>query len=315
MRPPFLSILPALSKVSDLYIKAEQAPADTLNGWSLADRDPRVIEQLMPWWEWLYHYYFRVTTDGWEHVSRTEKALYVGSHNGGMAAPDMFMMMTDWFWRFGTERPMYGLMHPKVWQVMPILARMAVQGGALRAHPRTAIAALRSGASVLVYPGGIQDVFRPYPLRHDIHFNGRQGFIKLALREEVPIVPAISCGAHETLIVLTDIYPQVQAVRQQFGLPWLLGIDPEVCPIYLGIPWGIAVGPLPHIPFPTSIHTRVCPAIVFDRYGPDAAKDEDYVNDCYEQVRSLMQTALDKLVKELMKPTKMNLSTPNLSTF
>jgi 1-acyl-sn-glycerol-3-phosphate acyltransferase len=299
MRPPFLSIVPALKTVSELYAKAQQTPSNQLNGWTLLDRDSQVIEQLMPWWGWLYHYYFRVSTDGWEHICPNTKALYVGSHNGGMAAPDMFMMMMDWFWRFGPERPMYGLMHPKVWQVMPTLARLAVQGGALQAHPKTAIAALRSGASVLVYPGGIQDVFRPYPLRHDIHFNGRQGFIKLALREGVPIIPAISSGAHETFMVLADIYPQVQAARQELGLPWLFGIDPEVCPIYLGLPWGIAIGPLPHIPLPVRIHTRVCPPITFERYGPDAAQDNNYVDECYETVRCAMQTALDQLVKTL----------------
>jgi 1-acyl-sn-glycerol-3-phosphate acyltransferase len=299
MRPPFLSVVPALKTVSELYANVEQMPSNQFQGWLLSDRDPQVIEQLMPWWGWLYHYYFRVSTDGWEHVSPSTKTLYVGSHNGGMAAPDMFMMMMDWFWRFGPERPMYGLMHSKVWQVMPVLAQLAVQGGALRAHPKTAIAALRSGASVLVYPGGIQDVFRPYPQRHDIHLNGRQGFIKLALREEVPIVPAVSCGAHETFMVLTDIYPQVQALRQQLGLPWLFGIDPEVCPIYLGLPWGIAVGPLPHVPIPTRIHTRVCPPIVFERYGPDAAQDEAYVNECYEKVRHVMQNSLNSLVETL----------------
>lgn len=299
MRPSFLSIFPALHTVSNLYFKAERLSANTLKGWSLAERDPRVIEQLMPWWEWLYRYYFRVSTDGWEHVCAVDQALYVGSHNGGMVAPDMFMTMVDWFWRFGPNRPIYGLMHPKVWQVMPVLARLAVQGGAVQAHPKMAIAALRSGASVLVYPGGIQDVFRPYQHRHNIHLNGRQGFIKLALREAVPIIPVISCGAHETFIVLTDIYPQLQALQQQLGIPWPFGIDPEVCPIYLGLPWGVAVGPLPHIPVPVPIHTRICPPIMFERYGADAAKDEDYVKSCYAKVRHQMQLALDTLVKEL----------------
>jgi 1-acyl-sn-glycerol-3-phosphate acyltransferase len=299
MRPHFLSIFPALNTVSNLYLEAEQQSADTLRGWSLKERDPHIIAQLMPWWEWLYHYYFRVSTDGWEHVPTVDNALYVGSHNGGMMAPDMFMTMVDWFWRFGLQRPIYGLMHPKVWQGIPVLARLAVQAGAVQAHPKMAIAALRSGASVLVYPGGIQDVFRPYNRRHDIHLNGRQGFIKLALRESVPIIPVISCGAHETFMVLTDIYPQLQALQQQFGAPWLFDIDPEVCPIYLGLPWGVAVGPLPHVPLPVSIHTRVCPPVVFERYGADAAQDENYVNACYETVHHLMQSALNSLVKEL----------------
>jgi 1-acyl-sn-glycerol-3-phosphate acyltransferase len=299
MQPNFLSFIPALRDVSKLYLNAAQAPANTFQGWSLQDRDPHVIEQMMPWWEWLYHYYFRVSSDGWEHVPSSGKMLIVGSHNGGIAAPDMFMMMLDWFQRFGPERLVYGLMHPKVWQVFPDLARLAVQGGALRAHPKNAIAAFRHNASVLVYPGGIQDVYRPYPLRHKIHFYGRQGFIKLALREEVPIIPAISCGAHETFMVLTDVYPQLK-VLHEMGLPWLFDVDPEVCPIYLGLPWGLAVGPLPNIPFPSKIHTRVCAPIVFERYGPKATQDSDYVKACYDQVCRLMQAELDQLAQEVL---------------
>jgi 1-acyl-sn-glycerol-3-phosphate acyltransferase len=298
MQPSFLSVIPALRNVSELYLKAAQAPADTFEGWSLHDRNPRVIEQMMPWWEWLYHYYFRVKSDGWEHIPSSGKVLLVGSHNGGIAAPDMFMMMLDWYRRFGAERLVYGLMHQKVWQVFPDLARLAVQGGALRAHPKTAIAAFRQNASVLVYPGGIQDVYRPYPMRHKIHFNGRQGFIKLALREEVPIVPAIACGAHETFMVLSDVYPQIK-VLNQMGLPWPMDIDPEVCPIYLGLPWGLAIGPVPHIPLPTSIQTRVCAPIVFERYGVEAAGDSEYVKACYDKVCQVMQEELDQLAKEV----------------
>ncbi|MGB8698925.1 MAG: lysophospholipid acyltransferase family protein [Thermosynechococcaceae cyanobacterium] len=296
MQPHFLSFLPAFQRVVALYLKAAQAPSHRLQGWSLQDRDPRIIEQLMPWWAWHYHHYFRVVSDGWQQIPSSGPFLFVGSHNGGLASPDMFMTMYDWFRRFGIERPVYGLMHPKVWQAFPELARLATQGGALQAQPKMAIAALRKGASVLVYPGGIQDVFRPHPLRHSIHFNGRQGFIKLALREEVPIIPVISCGAHDTLLVLTDLYPQVQMLRQQFNLPWFLGIDPEVFPLYLGLPWGISLGPLPNIPLPAPIHTRICRPIIFERYGPDACHDKGYVDDCYRQVCESMQMELDQLV-------------------
>ncbi|MFN6571026.1 lysophospholipid acyltransferase family protein [Dendronalium sp. ChiSLP03b] len=268
----------------------------TKPGWSLDERDPKFIQSLMPLIGFLYHYYFRVQTSGWHHIPTQEKVLLVGSHNGGLAAPDMVMMMYDWFRRFGVERPVYGLMHPKVWQVSLPLAQLVVKAGAIVAHPKMAYAALRSGASVLVYPGGAEDVFRPHHLRNKIYFAGRQGFIKLALRENVPIVPVISCGAHDTLIVLADLYKVVQQLHE-WGMPWLLGIDPEVFPIYLGLPWGLALGPLPNIPFPVSINTRVCSPIVFERYGREAASDRQYVNECYELVVSQMQQELDCLVK------------------
>ncbi|MCC5628713.1 acyltransferase family protein [Nostoc sphaeroides CHAB 2801] len=265
-------------------------------GWSLDERDPKFIESLMPLLGFFYDYYFRVQTSGWDNIPPQEKVLLVGSHNGGLAAPDMGMMMYDWFRRFGVEQPVYGLMHPKAWQVSPPLAQLAAKAGAIIAHPKMAYTALRSGASVLVYPGGAEDVFRPHYLRNKIYFAGRQGFIKLALRENVPIVPVISWGAHDTLIVLADCYKIVQQLHE-WGMPWLLGIDPEVFPIYLGLPWGLAIGPLPNIPLPMSMYTQVCPQIVFQRYGSEAASDRHYVNECYELVVSQMQQELDRLVK------------------
>jgi 1-acyl-sn-glycerol-3-phosphate acyltransferase len=265
-------------------------------GWSLDQRDPRFIESLMPIIGWFYDHYFRVQTSGWEHISPQEKVLFVGSHNGGLASPDMVMMIYDWFRRFGLEQPVYGLMHPKVWEVTPPIAQLVAKMGAIIAHPKMAYAALRSGASVLVYPGGAEDVFRPYTLRNKIYFAGRQGFIKLALREKVPIVPVISSGAHDTLIVLTECYNFMQQLHQ-LGMPWLFGIDPVVFPIYLGLPWGLSLGPLPNIPLPVTIHTRVCPPIKFERYGRDAASDRNYVNECYELVVNQMQQELDELIK------------------
>jgi 1-acyl-sn-glycerol-3-phosphate acyltransferase len=266
-------------------------------GWSLEERDPAMIERLIPYWEWFYRYYFRVQTDGWHHIPLQGKVLLVGSHNGGLAAPDMFMMMYDWFRRFGTQRLAYGLMHPCVWKVNPEVAKLAVKAGAIQAHPKMAIAALHQGASVLVYPGGAQDVFRPHQQRHKIQLLGRKGFIKLALREKVPIVPVISWGAHDTLIVLGDCYQQAKQLHE-WGMPWLFDIDPEVFPIYLGVPWGISLGPLPNLPLPVAICTRVCAPIFFEQYGRAAASDRSYVDECYEQVCQQMQEELDRLSQE-----------------
>jgi len=288
----------ALKVVFDLWLQATFAPSNAFNGWSLEDRNPQVIQQLMPMLDWLYYDYFRAQTSGWENVPSSGKLLLIGSHNGGLAAPDMYMIMHDWYQRFGVDRPTYALMDSTIWKAMPGLGRLATQMGALRTHPKMARAALRRDATLLIYPGGAQDVFRPYSERHKIYFHGRRGFIKLALQTETPIVPVISWGAHSSLIVLADFYPQIQKLHQQ-GLPWLFGIDPEVFPVYLGLPWGIAFGPLPNIPFPVQVHTRVCPPIVFKRYGHKAAQDTDYVDECYRHVKTSMQQALDQLRQDV----------------
>lgn len=292
-----VSTIESAKVLAELFLKASVANVNTLTGWSLDDRNPQIIEQLMPFVGWVYRNYFRVQTDGWEHIPKTGKMLLIGSHNGGLAAPDTMMMTYDWFRQFGTDRLAYAVMEPKVWQALPGVARLAAQVGAIQPHPDVVRAALRRDAAVLIYPGGSKDVFRPHSLRNKIYFHGHKGFIKLALQEEAPIIPFISHGAHSTLIVLADIYPQLQQLHK-WGMPWLAGFDPGVFPIYLGLPWGIGVGPLPNIPLPVPIHTRVCPPILFERYGQEAARDRQYVEQCYDRVCQQMQQELDRLVQE-----------------
>ncbi|NJR69056.1 MAG: acyltransferase family protein [Synechococcales cyanobacterium CRU_2_2] len=273
----------------------EPSPQPPPDPW-LGRRRVEFIQQCLPLWEWLYRHYFRVETQGWQHVPPAgQSALFVGSHNGGLASPDTVMMMVDWFRRFGPERPIYGLMHPKVWQASPPLAAIAEWCGAIEAQPKLAIAALQSGASVLVYPGGSRDVFRPHRDRGKIQLAGHQGFIKIALRQQVPIIPVISSGAHDTLIVLEDLYPLVKQLNQ-WGMPWLMGIDPEVFPVYLGLPWGLGIGPIPNLPLPVPIKTQVCAPIMFEWYGREAAQDRSYVQNCFERVQQEMQQALDRLM-------------------
>ncbi|MFW6358584.1 MAG: lysophospholipid acyltransferase family protein [Chroococcales cyanobacterium] len=251
----------------------------------------------MPIIEWFYTHYFRVQTEGWENMPPSGKMLLVGSHNGGMASPDTSMFLYDWCRHFGCSRPVYALMHPSAWKI-PVLSQQAAQAGAVMAHPKMATEALKRDAAVLVYPGGAQDMFRPYTERDKIYFAGRKGFIKLALRENAPIVPLISYGAHDTIIVLGDLYEQVEYLHKM-GFPWKLDADTGVFPIYLGLPWGIGIGPILNFPLPHPIHTRVCKPIIFDRYGREASRDRNYVDQCYQRVCCEMQQELDNLIERV----------------
>ncbi len=290
----FFALFSALRAAGEVMTRKNER-SELLDGWSLDVRDPSVLARMMPLMRWFYDYYYRVRTGGWEHIPAGEPVMFVGSHNGGLPAPDMHMLLYDWCDRFGTEKPLYGLMSPKIWDVMPPIARVAAEMGAVQAHPKMALAALNRQASIVIYPGCVQDVFRPYHQRHRIYFHNRKGFIKLAIKKGVPIVPMISYGAHSTFVVLADIYPQMKSLHE-WGMPWIFGVDPEAFPIYLGFPWGLAFGPLPHIPPPLQIHTRICPPIRFERTGAAALKDSSYVDACFRQVKSQMQRSLDELV-------------------
>ena len=261
-------------------------------------RDPEVIRRMMPLWGWLYRHYFRVETSGWQHVPPSGQVMFVGSHNGGLASPDLPMFLYDWFRRFGTERKVFGLAHRRVWDVFPVLSQLAAAAGAIPFYPRNALAVLEAGDSLLVYPGGGQDAFRPHHLRGRICLEGRTGFLRLAIWYGLPIIPLISWGSHDTLYVLEDFYAAFSTLHK-WGMPWLFGHDPVVMPLYLGLPWGLALGPLPNIPLPAKIHTRVCAPIRFDRTGHEASRDRAYVQACYQRVVDAMQRELDELQAEV----------------
>ena len=119
----------------------------------LSRRDPKLLQATMPWLEVLYQYYFRVTSSGWENMPLSGSFLIVASHNGGLAAPDMYMFLYDWLRRFGAERPAYGLKHRELLTTPDRLVQ-AARWGIVPAEPKVAMAALQQGAPVLVYPGG-----------------------------------------------------------------------------------------------------------------------------------------------------------------
>ena len=125
----------------------------------------------------------------------------------------------------------------------------------MAASPANARKALQSGAALLVYPGGDYEVHRPFWERNRVDFDGRKGFIRLALQEDVPIVPVVSIGGHETALFLSrgERLARLLALDRMFRL--------KVLPISLALPWGVNVGDmLGHIPLPAKITIETLPA-------------------------------------------------------
>ena len=104
------------------------------------------------------------------------------------------------------------------------------------------------------------------------------------------MVPAVSVGAHETVIVLA------RGVR----VAKLLGIDRmfriKVMPLVLGPPFGIVPGGIPTWPLPAKITVEFGEPIDWSaRYNPEAADDDVIVRACHEELTGVMQSTLDRL--------------------
>lgn len=250
-------------------------------------RDPVFIRRVMPLLGWLYDDYFRCETEIAAELPQGP-FLAVANHNAMTGIPDMFCHMVA-FWRYASpERPSYGLMHDVPFHV-PGAGAWLNASGALAANRENARRALDRGAPVLVFPGGDLDACKPWSRRYAITFGKRRGFIRAAIRHGVPIVPIVSVGAHDSLYIWSD----GSKLASVLGLPrWARS---NVAPLGFALPWGLIAGvPLPHLPPPVKIHTRMLAPIDLD-LPVSAAKDASAVEIAFERVRSAMEAAMDEL--------------------
>jgi 1-acyl-sn-glycerol-3-phosphate acyltransferase len=263
---------------------------------TLDDRDPAWIESQLRWLQPLADIYFRGEVRDMDRLPATGPVLVVGNHSGGLATPDTWVFMVNFMRHFGTAREAYALAHNVV-MGLPLMGTWLRRVGTLPAHPDYARTALRRGASVLVYPGGDEDVFRPWSERNRIRLAGRTGFIRLALQERVPVQPVVSIGGHETVFIASD----------GRRLARILGLERfrlKALPLLVGPPWGISPGDLLlHWPLPAKITVQVGEAIDFHaRFGELDPRDPEVIWACYHYVERRMQSILDTLAEERRLP-------------
>ena len=262
---------------------------DRVFSGTFEQRDPDLIRENLPLNWLLAALYFRARVEGLDNIPDVGPAMLVGNHSGGNYIPDSFILGLAFATYFGAERPWFALTHSAV-MAMPILGPIMKSFGSIPASRENADEALRRGACVLVYPGGDIETYRPWWKRNEVTLAGRKGFIRTALKNEVPLVPVVNIGSHETGIFLSDGQ----------WLCRLLGIDRSLrikaTPIQVGLPWGLwATDFLPRLLLPAKIEVRVLPEVRFPRTGAAAAEDDDYVQECFDEVVLRMQAAHDEM--------------------
>ncbi len=256
----------------------------------LDHRDPDFMRELLPLTWMFVTAWFRPDIRGLDHIPGDGPVLIVGNHTGGASSPEVHISQLAISTYFGVERPHYQLAHRMVLNspVGPLLRRF----GTVEADPDNAAKALDAGAIVSVFPGGDHEVYRPSWESARIDMGGRKGFLKLAVEKDVPIVPMVTLGGQETALFLS----------RGEGLARFLGLDTRLrlktLPIMLSLPFGLQIGPLPHLPLPAKVTMRLLePIDLRERYGDDP--DIDAV---YDDLVSVMQETLTALQGERRLP-------------
>lgn len=251
--------------------------------------DPELTERLIG--------LIRPVVKGWHRAEvrglddfPTGGALVVSNHSGGLFAMDVPVFATDFYAKFGYERPVYTLSHDVLF-ASPA-GDLLRKTGFIPASHHNSDEALRAGGVVVVFPGGDYDAARPSRSANNVDFGGRTGYVRAALNAGVPIVPSVSIGGQENQIYLSRGEWLAKAIR----IDKLMRT--KILPISFGFPFGLSAVLPVNLPLPSKIVTQVLPPIdIVAEFGedPDIAEVDAHVRD-------VMQQALDALAAQRRFP-------------
>ena len=257
--------------------------------------DPKLMEAQSGPTNALMDRYFRLEINGWERLPEAP-ALFIGVHSGGPLTMDAWTVMYSWWRHFGEKRTLHPTAHDVLMNT-PGLGTYFRRTGTISPSRENIQAAFDMGHDVVLWPGGEVDAYRNWRDRDKAVLGGRKGFIRLAMRSGVPIVPIATVGGHDTLFVLSE----GRGLAKKLKLKERLRSD--VAPITLSWPFGLTLHltPFQHIPLPAKIRTEFLDPIELDS-APARLDDQDYVDAKYVEIESKIQAAMDRLAKRRKAP-------------
>lgn len=239
--------------------------------------DPSITSRLEPVFDFLHERYFRIKVDGAEHVPEGA-CLLVCNHSGALPL-DGPMLRT--VLRRDCRRPdARWLVEDGVFYA-PFVGTWLNRLGAVRACPENAERLLAGGTAVAVFPEGLLGLGKTVAHRYQLQRFGRGGFVKLALRTGVPIIPVAVVGAEDATPLLAKL------PLKRFGAPYL--------PVTPTFP---LLGPLGLLPLPAQWTISFLPPVDLKRHGPAAADDHALVAQKTEEIRQSIQDELDRRLQE-----------------
>jgi 1-acyl-sn-glycerol-3-phosphate acyltransferase len=224
----------------------------------------------------LHKHWFRVESIGIHHVPTEGPALVVPNHSGILPL-DAAMLATDVFVKLEKPRIVRTVVDFFA-SALPFVNVFLSRAGQVIGHPKNFESLLRAGELVGVFPEGARGTGKPFSERYRLRrFN--VGFVELALRHRVPILPVAIIGAEEQAPMLMNLSP----VARLLGFPYF--------PITPTFPF---LGPLGIMALPS----KYCiyydePFRFFEEYPPEAADDAHTVRILADKVQVRIQEMID----------------------
>lgn len=264
--------------------------------------DPKFAKKVEPFLKGLWEHYFRCDLDGWENLPEGQ-VLFIGNHNG-MLTFEVLMLFYAWYVKFNGTRAAVGLAHSVALE-NPFFRWLIPKLGAIPANPEIATEAFERGYSLLAYPGGEKESFRPFSERKKIDFFQRKGFIRLALQARVPIVPIVSVGAHESYVILDrgeelakklGLYDRLRLHGVPITFRGIFFLWCVVTGVFSFFPLLLAPAAFAamFVPLPAKMTFKLLPAIdVHSLWDPGLSEEQNHQN-IYNHILAAMQRVHDE---------------------
>jgi 1-acyl-sn-glycerol-3-phosphate acyltransferase len=229
----------------------------------------------------IYSKWFRAEWEGLEKIPQNGGALLVANHAAAIPSDAPAIM-------HGIEtelgRPVYGLAD-HLFKSMPLVGVLWSRLGGVVAHPENAYRLLREQQQlVLVFPEGSKGTGKHYSDRYRLRRFGRGGFVEIAMRAGVPVIPIAVVGAEESMPIVF----KSTVLAKALGLPYFPVTANQVL-------MGPLLGTVAYLP--AKFRLRVLDPVHFD-VSPDQNRySKSRVMEESETIRELIQSALYDMLR------------------
>ncbi len=228
--------------------------------------------------------YFRATIVGHENLPKRKGALLVANH--GIYGYDSILILKLIFDNTGrTIRALGDHAHFK----FPIWRDILSKIGVVQGTPENAVKTLQDNEIVLVFPGGVRDMFKGRQESYELKWQKSTGFARVALKARRPIIPLAAIGPDDALYVVKDREEMKETFVGKLTKT-ILGGDKYVMPLALGL------GPLP-LPVKFTYHVGR-PISLKNYYG---GEDDPVV---IKEVQTIVKNRLNRLLARGLKQRK-----------
>ncbi len=271
------SILPVPRQRPDDH-GPDEARLSDVDEWGRSEHMRSIVRRL---YDPAYRYWFRVEWEGLEKIPLHGGALLIANHAGAIPSDAPAIM-------HGIEeelgRPVYGLAD-YFFRTIPVVGTLWSRTGGVPAHPDNAYRILHDQQQLaLVFPEGTKATSKTYSDRYRLRRFGRGGFVEIAMKAGVPVIPIAVVGAEESMPIIF----RINSLARVFNLPYF--------PVTAN---ALLMGPMGYFTyFPAKIKIRVLDPISFDvepgleRYSRSRVMDEA------ENIRATLQDNIHDMLRE-----------------